>query len=85
MQTIFLLMARYDAQPMITIDQVRQDFFNGMHKTTFSAKLESGEIPLPVARLGSGQKAVKMIGLQDLAAYLDAASEAARRELRRKA
>jgi hypothetical protein len=84
MQTLFLLMARYEARPFLSIDLVRQDFFDGMSRKVFLGKVESGEIRLPLTRLDEGQKAVKGITIQDLAIFLDECNLAARKELARK-
>jgi len=84
MKTMFLLMARYEARPLLPIDLVRQDFFDGMSRKVFLNKIESGEIRLPLTRLDEGQKAVKGIALQDLATFIDTCTLAARKELARK-
>ncbi len=84
MKTMFLLMARYEARPLLSIDLVRQDFFDGMSRKVFLNKIESGEIRLPLTRLDEGQKAVKGIALQDLAMFIDTCTLAARKELARK-
>ena len=84
MKTLFLLMARYEARPLLPIDVVRADFFDGMSRKVFLGKVESGEIGLPLVRLDDGQKAVKGIAIQDLAVFLDACTLTARKELARK-
>ncbi|MEC9432685.1 MAG: pyocin activator PrtN family protein [Pseudomonadota bacterium] len=84
MKTIMMLFARYEGQPQIPLDRVREDFFGGMTREVFKKKVESGEVPLPLIRLGKGQKAALMIALQDLADYLDRCADEARRELVRK-
>lgn len=83
MKTIFLLMSQYNAA-MISIDTIREDYFGGMNARTFAQHIESGAIPLPVSLMGQGRKATKMVALSDFAAYLDAESERARIELKRK-
>lgn len=84
MKTIMMLMARYDGRAMVGVDVVREDYFEGMARETFVNKIESGEIPLPMARLGKGRKAPRMIPVKDLADYLDACADEARQELGRK-
>ncbi len=84
MKTIFMLLARYDGKPLVSVDTVLEDFFGGMSKKVFIRKIESGEIRLPLCRLDGGQKALKGVAVQDLADYLDACSAAARKELQRK-
>jgi hypothetical protein len=75
-----MLMARCDARPVIPVEEVRKDFFGALALPTFLRKLTNGEIPLPVVRLDHSQKGPKGIPITDLAAYLDARMEAARRE-----
>lgn len=84
MKTIMMLFAQYEGRAQVSIDAVRADYFGGLARETFKSKLESGEIPLPLIRLGKGQKAPLMIAIRDLADYLDACAEEARIELRRK-
>lgn len=81
MQTIWMLMAKYEGMPSIPLDTVRKDFFEGMSQQLFINKIKSGEIPLPVQRLGEGQKATKRVPLTDLAAYLDHEANRARAQL----
>lgn len=84
MKTAFMLMARYDGLPIIPLDMIREDYFGGMNKSVFMGKVESGEIPLPVSRLGRTQKSPKGVALTDLADYLDSVAKQARVELKRK-
>jgi hypothetical protein len=80
--TLFLLMARYNAIPVIPLAQVQQDFFSHLKLDQLQAKLLRGEIALPVVRLdASSQKSAKGVSLVDLAAFIDACAEQARREL----
>lgn len=82
MNTSFLLMARYNGIPIISLAQVREDFFSHLKLDQFQAKLLRGEIALPVVRMDStSQKSARGILLADLAAYIDAAADTARREL----
>ncbi|PCJ05223.1 MAG: Pyocin activator protein PrtN [Rhodobacteraceae bacterium] len=84
MQTIWLLMAKHEGSAVISADRVRLDYFEGMSREVFIKKVDSGEIPLPLTRLGQGQKATKCIHITDLAKYIDDCTEAARKELKRK-
>ncbi|MET3915947.1 hypothetical protein ABID97_002729 [Variovorax sp. OAS795] len=82
MKTIFLLMAQYDAQPIIPLEWIRRDFFSHLDLKKLAAKCITGEIRLPLVRTDpSSQKSLKGVGIQDLAEYLDARQEAARKEL----
>ncbi|PJE26496.1 pyocin activator PrtN family protein [Pseudooceanicola antarcticus] len=82
MNTAWLLAARYEGLPVIPLERVRQDFFPDLSQRVFLARLADAKIPLPVVRLASSQKSGRGIPLQDLASYIDAAAEKARRELR---
>lgn len=82
MKTIFLLMAQYDARPVIPLEWVQRDFFAHLDVKKLAAKCATGEIKLPLVRTDpSSQKSPKGIGIQDLAQYLDDRQQAARKEL----
>lgn len=81
MNTTFLLMARYEGLAVIPVDVVCRDFFCQFTPTKFIEKVRSGEIKLPLVRLGPGQKAAKGIPLNDLAAFIDAEIAVARKDL----
>ncbi|WP_271947794.1 pyocin activator PrtN family protein [Ruegeria faecimaris] len=85
MQTIFMLMGRYDARVMVPLEAVRQDFFPELSLNLLKTKTDSGEIPLVVTRLGSSQKSGRMVHVKDLADFLDEQVKKARTEARRKA
>lgn len=80
MKTLFLLAARYDGLPVIPADQVCRDFFAPMTLPKFIDKINRGEIALPLVRMTDSQKGARGVNLNDLAAYIDARSDAARRE-----
>ncbi|UVM75384.1 pyocin activator PrtN family protein [Pseudomonas alvandae] len=72
MNTFFLLMAQYDAKAVIPLSQVCADYM-GLTVEKFKAKQISGEIRIPVVRLGANsQKAALGVHLKDLADYIDA-------------
>ena len=82
MKTIFLLMAQYDARPVIPLEWVQRDFFTHLDVKKLAAKCMTGEIKLPLVRTDpSSQKSPKGVGIQDLAQYLDDRQQAARKEL----
>lgn len=82
MKTLFLLMAQYDALPVIPLQWVQRDFFSHLDVKKLAAKCAMGDIRLPLVRMDpSSQKSPKGVGIQDLAVYLDARQEAARKEL----
>lgn len=66
MNTVFLLMAQYNATAIIPIDVVCRDYFAPMTVATLVRKIGSGEISLPLIRMGKSQKCAKGIHIQDL-------------------
>ena len=82
MKTLFLLMAQYDARPVVPLEWVQRDYFSHIDLKKLAAKCATGEIRLPLVRTDpSSQKSPKGVSIQDLAEYLDARQQAARREL----
>lgn len=82
MRTIFLLMAQYDARPVIPLEWVQRDFFSHLDVKKLAAKCSAGEIRLPLVRTDpSSQKSPKGVGILELAQYLDERRQAARKEL----
>lgn len=80
MNTLFLLMAQYGAQAVIPIERVCSDYMN-LSVEKFKYKRLSGEIDIPVVRLGANsQKAALGIHIQDLAEYIDKQRKKAIRE-----
>ena len=82
MNTAFLLMAKYEAQPIIPVETVAKDFFPHLTTDKLVRKLSTGEIPnLPMVRIEAGsQKTAKGVALQHLATYIDTRIEAAAKE-----
>ncbi|SFX98317.1 MULTISPECIES: pyocin activator PrtN family protein [unclassified Pseudomonas] len=71
MNTLFLLMAQYQGQAVIPIGQVCTDYM-GLTIEKFKLKCSSGEIDIPIVRLGAeSQKAALGVHLVDLANYID--------------
>jgi Pyocin activator protein PrtN len=81
-QTIFLLMARYQGAPIIPVSTVCRDFFPHLGPEKFLRKVLAGEIAIPVVRMESSQKTAKGVHVNDLAEYLDRQTEAARKDCR---
>lgn len=80
MNTLFLLMARYNGLPIIPVDVVCRDYFD-LSVDKFLRKVLAAEISLPIVRMeSSSQKAAKGVPIKDLADYLDQRIEAARKE-----
>lgn len=71
MNTLFLLMAQYNGQAVIPLDRVCADYMN-LTVEKFKLKQSSGEINIPITRLGTNsQKAALGVHLNDLADYID--------------
>lgn len=80
MKTSYMLLAQYECAA-IPMDKVVQDYFAPLTSENFVRKCTSGEIRLPIMRLGTSQKSSKVIHIEDLAQYLDERRDAARKEL----
>lgn len=71
MNTVWLLMARYEGLPVIPIDVVCRDFFHHLTVEKLLRKALCGEINLPIVRVEGSQKAARGVHINDLATYLD--------------
>ncbi|KVC70970.1 Pyocin activator protein PrtN [Burkholderia ubonensis] len=80
MNTVFLLMAQYNATAVVPIETVCKDYFGAMTVQTLIRKISAGEIPLPLIRMERSQKSAKGIHIQDLANYIDERRAAALKE-----
>ncbi|MBH9660974.1 pyocin activator PrtN family protein [Burkholderia multivorans] len=80
MKTAFMLLAQYDGQAVIPIDDVCRDYFAPLTVATLLRKIGAGEIRLPVVRMEKSQKGAKGVHVEDLAAYIDARRAAAVKE-----
>lgn len=67
---------------MIPIDKVCRDYFWHLTPEKLVRKISAGEIALPLVRIEASQKAAKGVHLVDLAKWIDARAEAARKECR---
>ncbi len=81
MNTAFLLLAQYDGKAVIPIELVCRDYFSHLTPVKLIAKISAGDIAIPLVRIENSQKCAKGVHLQDLAIYLDARVEAARKEM----
>jgi hypothetical protein len=79
MNTAFLLMAQYNGQAIIPIEQVCKDYFD-ITPTKLKAKVAKGEINLPLVWMESSQKGARGVHLSDLAAYIDSQHAKAKTE-----
>jgi hypothetical protein len=83
MNTVFLLMAQYNAMAVIPVNLVVKDYFPHLTTDKFVRKVSTGEINIPMIRIDPGsQKAAKGIHISDLATYIDTRREAALKEAR---
>lgn len=74
-------MAQYDGLAVIPVAWVCRDYFRHLTVEKFLRKVLDGEIDLPIVRIDrTSQKTAKAIHVNDLAAYLDKQTEAARKE-----
>lgn len=81
MNTLFLLMAQYNAAVIIPLDKVRADFFPHLTMPKLLRKVMAGaKSTSPVTRIEGSQKAAKGVHISDLAEYLDKRRAAAIRE-----
>ena len=71
MNTLFLLMAQYDARAIVPAETVCRDYFSHLTLAKFLRKVGSGEIDLPLTRSEKSQKSARGVHIQDLAEYLD--------------
>jgi hypothetical protein len=77
MNTVFLLMAQYNAA-VIPVELVCRDYFQHLKPEKFVQKALDGDIDLPVVCMEPSQKTAKGVPLVDFAAYLDRQIAAAR-------
>jgi len=71
LNTAFLLMAQYGGRAVVPLEEVRVDYFGHLSPTKLRAKLDAGEIKLPVIWIERSQKSVRGVHITDLATYLD--------------
>lgn len=71
MNTLFLLMAQYDARAIVPAETVCRDYFSHLTLAKLLRKVGSGEIDLPLTRSEKSQKSARGVHIQDLAEYLD--------------
>lgn len=80
MNTVYLLMAQYDARAVIPVDIVCRDYFAPLTLPILLRKISVGDIPLPLIRMEKSQKGARGVHLADLAAYIDQCRAAALKE-----
>ncbi|MEG9622090.1 pyocin activator PrtN family protein [Pseudomonas guariconensis] len=80
MNTAFVLMAQYNGNAIISIEQVCADYFTHLTPEMFQRKVLAGQIKLPITRIEPSQKSARGVHIADLALYLDQQRDAARKE-----
>jgi hypothetical protein len=80
MNTTFLLMAKYSGKAIIPIEDVCRVYVSHLNPTKLVKKISAG-IAIPLVRIETSRKCAKGVHLTDLAKYLDARVEAARKEM----
>lgn len=80
MNTLFILMAQYNGQVIIHLDQVCKDYFTHLTTDMFQRKVLAGQIKIPITRIEPSQKSAKGVHIKDLADYLEAQRAAAVKE-----
>lgn len=81
MNTAFLLMAQYGGKAIIPVDEMCREYFSHLNPTKLVQNISAGEIAIPLVRIEASQKCAKGVHLLELAKYLDARVEAARKEM----
>ncbi|WP_246100482.1 pyocin activator PrtN family protein [Cereibacter sediminicola] len=66
-----MLLALYDGAPIVPVDAVCRDFFSHLSPVKFLAKVDRGEISIPVVRIEASQKSAKGVHISDLASWID--------------
>jgi hypothetical protein len=69
--TVFLLMAQYDARAVIPIGVVCRDYFAPLTTTVLVRKISAGEIALPLIRMEKSKKGAKGAHRTNKAKYID--------------
>ncbi|HFD7738008.1 pyocin activator PrtN family protein [Serratia marcescens] len=81
MNTMFLLMAEFGTAT-IKLAEISERYL-GMRPATAEQKAAEGKLPIATFRVGSSQKAPRMVHVQDLADYIDQQRKDAKAELER--
>jgi len=68
--TLWMLLGKYEGQPVISDEVVARDHF-GLDRRVFLRKVDDGSIALPLVRMEESQKGRKGVHVRDLANYID--------------
>lgn len=80
MNTLWLLVARYEGVVIVPVELVVRDYFQHLEPAKFIRKVNEGDIDLPLVQIEGSQKSARGVPLADLARYLDARIADARAE-----
>lgn len=80
MKTTFILMAQYDGLAIVPLDIVCRDYFRHLTAEKLVQKVITGDVELPIVRMEGSKRTAKGVHINDLAAYLDKQTDAARKE-----
>ena len=69
MKTLYLLMARFE-QPAIPLSVVCEEYF-GLSIQEANRAASLNRLPIPTFRVGTSQRAPRMVHVEDLAALID--------------
>lgn len=78
MNTVWLLLGRYEGKALLTVQEVARDFFGHLSAEKLIRKVDGGEISLPLIRIEGSSKAARYVDIRDLASYLDSRRKEAR-------
>ena len=82
MNTQFLLLAQYGATAIVPVEDICRDYFRHLKPPQFIRNVNEGNIALPLTRIDGSAKTAMGVHVNDLAAWIDARAEAARKECR---
>lgn len=71
MDTLWMLMGRYEGRPIVSVEVVCKDFFGHLTREKFLRKVADGSIKLPLVMIEGSQKSAKGVDVRDLATYYD--------------
>jgi hypothetical protein len=83
MNTLFLLMAKHNGNPIIPIEEVQKDYFRHLTLPRLLAKIRDGHLPIPLVNMEPSQKSAKGVHIKHLAEFLDARVEEAERDFKK--
>ncbi|MEO6279726.1 pyocin activator PrtN family protein [Roseateles sp.] len=83
MNTAYILMVQYNAQAIIPLARVVEDYFPHLTLNQFIRRSAVGDITIPVIRIDPrSQKTAKGVHVADLVRYIERRREAAQKEVK---